>query len=1021
MHKHVALLVAIPLVWACGGEVSGGTRCRPGETKPCTCLAGLTGSSTCGDNGSFAPCDCSMNPLLELGGTADPTGETDRRIDFGSVAKGATAEASIPVRNAGGGDLHLSLTAVPRPFTVVESELSLPAGGEGLLAFRFAPFLDGEARAKVTVTSNGGEATIRLVGVGVEAAASCSPSSLELGVVLVGEPTPFTIACENLASAPWAAEARAAGADADAISLSLDDPLPDDDGTWTITGTVTPTHAGPIAAQIVLGAGATTVVTVPVTGEATNDALEIPEAIDLGFVLPQTRRTFEIELRNHGPVAARVNGASLAQGTPVTFGLEASGPFDIPAASGGRPGVASVIVAVAPRIQDAGVNFRGTLLLEIAGEPNPREVALTVFIGGPVLSCAPEALAFGEVATGVPTTFPLVCTNVGIDHPNRDDDALLVANVEATGDAFTPTPRGGLRPEGYRVGESFVVDVTVSPEDEASLGGTIRITSNAVGTPVLEVPVSATAVELDDCQFEVVPPMLAFGAVAKGREAVLEFAIRNRGADRCQVRDLRLESCDGPFELVEGPIASRMIGPGDELRVPVRFAPTDAHGPWFCKVEFGVSNRSDGRSPVTVIGDARAICLDVTPTSVDFGTGVPTCWVPSQRVKVRNTCVGSVELVAAEPADNSAEFEIVSGPALPVMLGLGDTAEFTLAYRPNGLGRKHGGFWFRTADAEAPPLLLPVVGTAVGDPARTDVFEQVGGPAIDVLFVIDDGAALAEQRSFAGQASALLSTARNRGVDFQLGVTAASMTGSNRCTPDGGPVGGRLLPLDGSRPRILRPGTADLESLLEANLNVGYCTPLGPELLEAAIAALTPPLVETCDDPRYPAAGDGNCGFLRENAHLSVVTLSTSSDWSARDAAYYAARLQEIKGAHRVDFHSLDHDPDAHTDLVALVGGSVHGYAGVSDWEPLATEISREVFTFPSCYNLHGPPSAGDDGVRDAADLAVTVNGQPVAPTDGGRTVWRYVEDPPAICFEPNAYPGAGARIEVAYRQACAP
>jgi hypothetical protein len=1021
MHKHVALLVVIPLVWACGGEVSGGTRCRPGETKPCTCQAGLTGSSTCGDNGSYAPCDCSMNPLLELGGTADPTGETDRRIDFGSVAKGATAEASIPVRNAGGGELHLSLSAVPRPFTVVESELSLSAGEEGLLSFRFAPFLDGEARAKVTVTSNGGEATIRLVGVGGEAAASCSPSPLELGVVLVGEPTPFSIACENLASAPWTAEARAAGADADAISLSLDDPLPDNDGTWTITGTVTPTHAGPIAAQIVLSSGATTVVTVPVTGEATNDVLEIPEAIDLGFVLPQTRRTFEIELRNHGPVAARVNRASLAPGTSDTFELEASGPFDIPAASGGRPGVAGLIVAVAPTPEDAGRVRLGTLLLEIAGETNPREVALTVFIGGPVLSCAPEALAFGEVATGVPTTFPLVCTNVGIDHPDRADDALLVANIEATTDAFTPTPRGGLRPEGYRVGESFVVDVTVSPEDEASLDGTIRITSNAVGAPVLEVPVSATAVEVDDCRFEVVPPMLVFGSVAKGREAVLEFAIRNLGEDRCQVRDLRLESCDGPFELVEGPIASRMVAPGDELRVPVRFAPTSATGPWFCHAGFGVSDRSASRSQVTVIGDAQATCLEVTPTSVDFGTGVPACWVPTQRVKVRNICVGSVVLVAAEPADNSAEFEVVSGPALPVTLGLGDSAEFTLAYRPNGLGREYGGFWFRT-DASTPPLLLPVVGTAVSDPARTDVFEQVGEPAIDVLFVIDDGAALAEQMSFAGQASALLSTARNRGVDFQLGVTSASMTGSNTCTPDGGPVSGRLLPLNGSRPRILRPGTADLESLLEANLNVGYCTPFGPELLEAAIAALTPPLVETCDDPRYPTASDGNCGFLRENAHLSVVTLSASNDWSVRDAAYYAARLLEIKGAQRVDFHSLDYHPiPAHSALVALVGGSVHGYAGVSDWEPLATQISREVFTFPSCYNLHGPPDDGDDGVRDAADLVVTVNGQPVAPTDGGRTVWRYVEDPPAICFEPDAYPGAGARIEVAYRQACVP
>jgi hypothetical protein len=112
----------------------------------------------------------SQNPILEV---------TPSSLNFGNVTVGqCSTNQSFTVRNAGGGTLT-GTAATSAPFNIVSGgSFSLGANQSAQVTVRFCPTVAGQANGTVSFSSNGGNASRSVSGVGVGGAQTCQVADL---------------------------------------------------------------------------------------------------------------------------------------------------------------------------------------------------------------------------------------------------------------------------------------------------------------------------------------------------------------------------------------------------------------------------------------------------------------------------------------------------------------------------------------------------------------------------------------------------------------------------------------------------------------------------------------------------------------------------------------------------------------------------------------------------------------------------------------------------------------------------
>ena len=884
----------------------------------------------------------------------------------------------------------------------------------------------------------------------------CDPGTLDFGRVLKGQERVLEVTCRNRAAAadalvvaPIAGEDRAQfghdrAADGGAVTVPAG-------GDLTVAVTYRAVRSGSANASLELlrvekDGTRSRAARIRLAGFALDHAVGCsPTVLDFGYVAPATERHREIVCRNESERPFEITVVLDAASDNRFTWTPNDHPIVIPAAVVDVPGEVRIDVAFRPTVQDAGYRKNGILVLHTNDPTTPRvDVQMVGFAGGPVLGCSPARLDFGVVAVGLPVTRSFACASVGADDPTRTDDALVVTEVSSTGPEFAATVRGELNPAGYRVGESFVVDVTYRPVDDGIDTASIELVSNdSITTPEAPraVEVQGLGRDLPPCDFELAPGELRFGVVEKDRAATLEFAVRNNHADaECLIRDLRLApTCDAAFTLPTGPVDIDVLPPAGERRFPVQFLPT-AHrtAPYTCDVLFDISNPVDPHQVVHMRGASTESCVLFAPPDLDFGTVKPGCATSDREIRIFNTCSQPLvppDLVVGEGA--SDEFFVRAAPPNGFTIAPGLSTTFTVAYRPEDEGIDLGSL-LAFFPGETEPHLVTLRGRAALDAIQTDTFEQNAGP-VDVLWVVQNGHFAAGQANIAANAAAFLSFAQEQAIDFQIGVTTSGL--NSPCGNPGGAGGaedGRLFPVDNSRPRILKPTTPNLDAVWAANFMVGTCH-YDERFMEAAYRALTPPVIDHCDDPRHPEPDDGNCGFLRKDAHLSIIAVGDDYDGSSQTGLFYSNAFRSLKGFTNgpgFSFHAITGDRgtgctgngsavagDRLIDLAeSTEGGSFHSIC-TSDWPGLLRDVSKAAFGYRSCFALKGRPedSNGNGTVSDLeGELQVRVDGM-VSPSRGpqGQVRWTLDAAEQAVCFEAGFLPEPGSQVEISYRVAC--
>lgn len=523
------------------------------------------------------------------------------------------------------------------------------------------------------------------------------------------------------------------------------------------------------------------------------------------------------------------------------------------------------------------------------------------------------------------------------------------------------------------------------------------------------------------------PDKVDLGVVPPGFQVPVPVEARNQRPDAaCRVNSVRLESCDEAFSL--GSTEPFTVGPGAAVEVPVNFR-AEGNGQRACELVLGFGAGEPAKR-IELAALVSSSCLHVTP-EVRFPDTRESC-VRTLPVRIYSSC--GPELVLEGIELTSPAFVVVEPPALPAVIPQLEEVVLTVGFVPVSSRTETALLALKFAGATA-PVNVSLRGS--GSAPEPDRFLQAPKPKLDVLVVMENNDSMVNNWHVTGNLRKLPEYLAAQYVDFHLGVTTTGLEPGGNC-PGGvrGAEDGRLFPVVGNGVRWIDSDTANPASAFAANLNVGACRTGASMPFEAAVRALTPPVIDHADDPRHPEPQDGNLGFLRPEAGLRLIFVSDHDDESSGSVAEYRTTLRSVKPSGDVGLYVFAGDPGEgcagpagraepgdRLHILATAGGP-GSFASLCqrDWELDLREMSMVDHSIQTCFFLTREPVDRDgDGAVGEGDFLVRVNGETVPPIGSrGQDLWTYQADlPNAICFHPLAVPAPGSEITVDYRSPC--
>ncbi len=832
----------------------------------------------------------------------------------------------------------------------------------------------------------------------------CEVERVSFGTLVVGTTTTRAITCTAVGDAIRVTEVRTEGDPAFAIALPEGGLSIAAGAGATLELTATPASPGALAASLALVDDAgTAAATIAADAEAVATALALtPDAgcapgLSLGIVPLGETRSETLALRNVSAAPVTVDAVVLDGQDAEAFSLFGARPRTL------APGEALELVASFTPDR-AGVR-RAALVIRSDDPGAPlRQLCVEGEGRGPALECAPEPLDFGALPLDLYEPRGIVCRNVRAGPP--ETATVRIEAVETSSPELSAAIRDAGFPPQVAPGHTFALDVTYAPQ--APGHDSMELALRLDGGETHRILVLGDALPPGACELQVESFFTWFDELPPGAEQVREIPVINFGDGLCRVADVSLHADSDPaFSLQnEGPFELR---PGQGHRIQVRYAPLDP-GPHAATVVLDVEGVPPPGFFIELRSGREESCLRAE--DVDFGVVAPGCSTLPREVELVSGCPDAVVVTAIESRNRL--LDVRTTPSLPAVVPPGGRLSFTASFAPEVAG-VHGD-WIYVQTADLPELGVLGYGRADEEPIQTDTF-VVPSPLVDVLFVVDNSSGMEElQAALAVATDPFLDPARFHGADWHVGVTTTGLEGGLGCPGGaGGGEDGRLFPVDESHPRILTAATPDLALHWSHNMQVGACG--GVEAgLEAAFRALMPGVADAADDLRHPEPGDGNLGFLREDAALEVVFVSTEDDQSPQTPAAYAEALvlrkrgrRELVSAHVVGGGSGCAGPPSgrYFDVATELGGTWLDTCG--DVAHDLGQLGEAVFARDLVVPLRG---------RRDGDLEVRLDGR-VYPDVGPRGDVRWTYDPIASAVVFTASPQVGSTIEITYRVRC--
>jgi hypothetical protein len=571
--------------------------------------------------------------------------------------------------------------------------------------------------------------------------------------------------------------------------------------------------------------------------------------------------------------------------------------------------------------------------------------------------------------------------------------------------------------------------------------------TNLPGIPTREMRIKESEGTEAVVSFEGEPPVygclsvfpsdrILFGAAQVGTTLQARAVVRNSCNRDAAVSNARIGtgfyyySVQGEFPQTVPP-----LGTIDVVVVYQPFAPEGDRG----VLNISTNDAANPRFAIELYGTAQVPMIQSFPQVLDFGTVVyrnpqgtemrSECASRTQYIQIFSTGDAPLVLDSLEIEAGHDDLFQVTGVAVegqpiadidqPITVDPGEEARVTVQFYPTRLTPvDHLSKLLVHHNASTEPHVVTLVGKAANDGATTDIFYQLEGPKLDILWIIDDSCSMFdEQARLIENLTQFVGYADSQNADYQMAVTNTDSRSRNagklrRCFP---------------HPTIVGSDYADTETREEAFECMFDIGTTGGGSFEAGLGAAFAVLERAVDPDNQDPTMNANAALLRDDAKLAIVVMSDEDDQSEQALPVMRDFYFSVKGAHRPDrvsVHAIagpvDHDC-ANGPRQASPGYSYLWMTGETggiffdiceaDWQPVLQDLGLSVFTPVDEWDL--------SQAADPASLSVTVDGVPVA-----RDLLNGFSYNPlgnSIKFNGASVPEPGAEIVIDYTGLCRP
>jgi Abnormal spindle-like microcephaly-assoc'd, ASPM-SPD-2-Hydin/Protein of unknown function (DUF1573) len=620
-------------------------------------------------------------------GVLSPSSTT---LAFGNVAVGTTGTQSVTVTNTGTAAVNIAAATIAGAgFTIISGNpsASVPVGQSITVQMQFAPVAGGLANGTLTVTSDASNSplAIALSGTGMQPALTITPASLNFSNVIVGQSSSQNVTLTNSGNAN--------------LTMNL----------ATISGTGFGMTG--LALPKTIAAGSNISFSVQFTPTSTAAASGTITFTDNATNSPQTLTMTGSAVASGSSLVANpgsfnFNNVAVSSSSPETFTLTNSGnaTVTINQVSTTGAGFSSTGLTVGQQIAaGASATFTSTFAPTTAGAASgsvtitstATNPTLTIALSGTGtqggLSANPASIPFGAVIDGASASVPVTLTNTGTA-------AVSITAHSITGTGFTLT--GWTAPASLTPGQTTSFTVTFAPTTAGSKTGSVSITSNAPGSPlVINLTGSGTA---SQAAMTINPSPVAFNNINVGSNSTQTVTLTNTGNAALNISAATISGTGYTMNLT----APKTINAGANTQFTVTFAPTTSGS--LAGSILITSNAAGSPATISLSGAGTQAQVAASPTSATFSS-VIVGNSNSQPITLKNN--GNMTLTFSGIVVTGAGMS-VSGLTTSTTIAAGGSMSFNAVFTPTSTGTISGSVAL-TTNATPSSMTINLSGTGV--------------------------------------------------------------------------------------------------------------------------------------------------------------------------------------------------------------------------------------------------------------------------------------------------------------------
>jgi hypothetical protein len=308
------------------------------------------------------------------------------------------------------------------------------------------------------------------------------------------------------------------------------------------------------------------------------------------------------------------------------------------------------------------------------------------------LLVAPSVLNFGQVAEGRDSRQTVILRNLG-----ESDCSIEAADIRDPPLSFSRTLLDFSIGDTLTPGDVANIEVVFAPLSvQGSENGFLDISSNDPASPLIEIPLQGTSIEITPCLLEASPTGLNFGNQAIGSTSEREVILTNVGTDTCSVQGIAVTTGTDSFSAIASilPLLGSPVPAGSSLSTIVTYHPeSESSHSGNLQIQYkelGFGNpTSQLNVPLDGAGLPATICVE--PQEVNFGDiGIGD--VVDEQITVSNCGATTLDLRGAFlEATSHPDFSLQNIPSLPQDMAPGASTSLTVRAAPTAAGAAIAG------------------------------------------------------------------------------------------------------------------------------------------------------------------------------------------------------------------------------------------------------------------------------------------------------------------------------------------